>query len=284
MTTESILRALAATLIGFGLQMGVVILAVLIVRRFTHPDAYRHGIERLRRLPWQEFDAPLMVAVMLGVQLLALPLAAPALERWRPDLSSDPLLDLAIRITLTPLAILALFWLLARRRGIGREALWGDPPRALWRPAAWGLLHYLAALPLVALGAAFWAFWLHQTGYTIDRQPVLDLLMRTDGSARLRVYTLFLAVTLMPLAEECVFRGVLLPLALRQTRRPAIAIMGVSLIFAGLHLHVPSLAPLFVLSCAFSLAHLQTGSLLTPVVMHALFNGISLMLLMLLHQ
>jgi len=55
----------------------------------------------------------------------------------------------------------------------------------------------------------------------------------------------------------------------------------VSLIFAGLHWHLPSLLPLFLLSAMFSLAYARTQSLLVPMGMHAAFNGVTVALLLL---
>jgi hypothetical protein len=46
-----------------------------------------------------------------------------------------------------------------------------------------------------------------------------------------------------------------------------------------LHLHAPSFLPLLLVGCALSLGLLLTGSLLTPIVMHAIFNGEMLLLL-----
>jgi membrane protease YdiL (CAAX protease family) len=45
-----------------------------------------------------------------------------------------------------------------------------------------------------------------------------------------------------------------------------------------MHLHAPSLLSLLVLSVGFSAGYAATGSILTPVVMHALFNLTGLLL------
>jgi membrane protease YdiL (CAAX protease family) len=83
------------------------------------------------------------------------------------------------------------------------------------------------------------------------------------------------AVTLGPFVEELLFRGIALPLLARYTSTHW-AVFLVSATFAVLHFHVPSFVPLFVIALAFSYAYLYTGSILVPVIMHALFNGVSL--------
>ena len=45
---------------------------------------------------------------------------------------------------------------------------------------------------------------------------------------------------------------------------------------SDLHLHLPSLLPLFLLACVLTLAYELSGSLLVPMAMHALFNAITL--------
>ena len=91
-----------------------------------------------------------------------------------------------------------------------------------------------------------------------------------------------MGVALAPVAEELFFRGLALPLLARRIGvAPAVA--AVSGVFALLHFHVPSLAPLFVIGSAFSVAYLATGSLAVPIAMHAVFNAVNLGVLYLLY-
>ena len=47
-------------------------------------------------------------------------------------------------------------------------------------------------------------------------------------------------------------------------------------LFAGVHVHLPSFGPLFVLGGCLTLAYEWSGSILVPMTMHALFNFFSL--------
>jgi CAAX amino terminal protease family. len=49
-------------------------------------------------------------------------------------------------------------------------------------------------------------------------------------------------------------------------------------IFAAIHAHIPSLAGLFVLAVTLTLVYQSTGSLWTPMLMHALFNAVTVIL------
>ena len=52
-----------------------------------------------------------------------------------------------------------------------------------------------------------------------------------------------------------------------------------ALLFAAVHTHLPSFAPLFVLGSCFTIAYEWSGSILVSMTMHALFNSVSLTLL-----
>jgi membrane protease YdiL (CAAX protease family) len=52
-----------------------------------------------------------------------------------------------------------------------------------------------------------------------------------------------------------------------------------ALLFAAVHTHLPSFAPLCVLGVCFTLAYEWSGSILVSMTMHALFNGVQLIVL-----
>jgi len=43
-----------------------------------------------------------------------------------------------------------------------------------------------------------------------------------------------------------------------------------------IHMHIPSLLPLFLLGCVLTFAYELSGSLLVPMAMHAFFNTLTL--------
>jgi uncharacterized protein len=79
--------------------------------------------------------------------------------------------------------------------------------------------------------------------------------------------------------EEFFFRGFAYP-ALKQRWGAGKALIAVSIVFALVHLHVPSMGPLFALALGLGLGYELTGSLLTPIIMHALFNTANVALLL----
>ncbi|MDD2461483.1 MAG: CPBP family intramembrane glutamic endopeptidase [Kiritimatiellia bacterium] len=139
-----------------------------------------------------------------------------------------------------------------------------------------GLFFGFAALPPVALisqgvGIALDAFGLEQ-----PPQEVFQWLGDGSVPCGMRVGLITAAVLIAPTVEEFVFRGILFRALLRH-RRFAYAALLSGAYFALVHLHAPSFLPLLALSAAFSAGYAATGSILTPIVMHALFNAVSLL-------
>jgi membrane protease YdiL (CAAX protease family) len=87
------------------------------------------------------------------------------------------------------------------------------------------------------------------------------------------------AVAVAPVFEEFFFRGFAYP-ALKQRWGTWRALVIVSAAFAAIHLHVPSLGPLFALAIGLGLSYEFTGSLLAPITVHALFNTVNVGMLL----
>lgn len=168
---------------------------------------------------------------------------------------------------------------LVRRRRSAREAFGWDWRRAPWH-AALGMLFYLGAMPLVLFYTGVYQWTLRRLGYQPQLQDVLRLLMG-ENVAALRAYLVLVGIVLAPVSEELLFRGIALPLLIRRLGVWP-AVFALSLFFAALHLHLPSLAPLFLIGTAFSLAYLYTGAIAVPIAMHALFNAVNISLMFLL--
>jgi len=80
-----------------------------------------------------------------------------------------------------------------------------------------------------------------------------------------------LAVLAAPVVEEFVFRGLLFR-GLERTVRPALAVLSSAAIFAVIHPPI-SVAPVFVLGLVAAFGFWNTGLLLTPIITHAVYNG-----------
>ena len=106
----------------------------------------------------------------------------------------------------------------------------------------------------------------------IEPHPILERL-QASGSPALLVATLVQASVLAPLAEEFIYRGVLMMSLLRRIG-PAWAIAASSAIFALVHFRAEpqSVPALFLLGAALGYVTYRTRSLVPAVIAHSAFN------------
>lgn len=94
-----------------------------------------------------------------------------------------------------------------------------------------------------------------------------------------RATVALLAVVVAPFTEELVFRGFLYGV-LRRSFGSISAMTATALLFAAIHLNLPAMPAYFLLAVGLTLAYERTGSLWTPILMHALFNATSLVIVL----
>ncbi|MGA0111615.1 MAG: CPBP family intramembrane glutamic endopeptidase [Chthoniobacterales bacterium] len=132
------------------------------------------------------------------------------------------------------------------------------------------LLCLLAAYPLLLLVQAM---VFGASGGEVTPQDVVEFLQSAE-SPRDRAAVLVMAIVVAPLAEEFIFRGYLYPVGKKYLGGFAAAMVTAAL-FAVLHGHTASLPALFTLALCLVLSYEKTGSLLVPMIMHAVFNAVS---------
>ena len=235
----------------------------------TCPLFTRASVARLRARSWQLAD---IVVLLLAIML---PMAPTLLAIFDP--SGDATMPPPTTVQLAPYflfyaLILAGVLLAARRTGMGVGAALGITRATLGPSMRTGFVLGLAMLPPVILTAWLTEWALRGLGIPPGRQAVFDLLADPRVGAVTQALLVLVAVVAAPFAEEAVFRGVVFPAVLRN-RRLFGSLLLVNALFALLHLHPPSFLPLLTVGIYLSLGMLATGSLLTPIVMHAIFNG-----------
>jgi membrane protease YdiL (CAAX protease family) len=180
-----------------------------------------------------------------------------------------------LSLMVAPLALLALLVPRQLLPPPGGWLQWGwRPLAAVTRPA---LKMVFMVLPLVAL-----ASWLLQLVWSDPggTNPLLEMVLATSDGWALLAFALT-AVVLAPLFEETLFRGVLLPVVARHLGAPW-AVLISALVFAIAHLSLAELGPLSVLGMGLGVVRWQTGRLGASVCLHALWNGLTFLNLLLL--
>jgi len=268
-------------LLGFVLVAGVAVDIALLVNLRRSPWNTERGAGRLRVLPWGAVDAAAVMMILVAAQAIGL---SAAMCTYQFGLLTEPQaqqLQLVFQTTVFPLVGVLSILAVMRARRVRLPELIG---RNGWRGnLRLGGVLYLAMLPPVAFYSLLYLWILQFFGYDVGRQSVVLILLDPEQPLWLRVQLIFLAVTLIPAIEEFIFRGIALPaLMKRMSTVPAVCV--ISLLFAALHFHLPSMVPLFVVAFALSMAYIYSGSLIVPVTMHALFNAVNLGSLLLLRD
>jgi len=253
-----------------------------LVARFVntrHADQANGPVFKVGPKFWGMHELLMAAAICAGLVLLANSFYSLVAVFTHHDLEElTPLIistELLVRV-----GILIGFIVFFHRRRVAIDAAVGLRDLALPHALAWGLVFGFASLPPVGILIAASDGLCRMLGLHPSEQPIAEMFATTDSPALLGLLVIF-AVVIAPVFEEFVFRGFAYP-ALKQRfgMWPALAL--VSAVFALSHLHLPSIVPLFVLAIGLGLAYEWTGSLLAPITMHALFNAIMVVRLVLL--
>jgi membrane protease YdiL (CAAX protease family) len=176
------------------------------------------------------------------------------------------------------LVCMGLLFYLRQVRDLDPAQLFGVRRLSVWQTLGAGVLGLLLLLPVVLVVSAGYTGWLQARWPDLEPQETVKLFLESDGLATKWIMA-GAAVIVAPLVEETVFRGFVYGVLKRYSDTWFAALMS-SAMFALAHFHLGSALPLFVLAMGFTLAYERTGSLLVPMVMHALFNGVTLLVLL----
>lgn len=167
---------------------------------------------------------------------------------------------------------------LSRLRGLNPAELFGLQ-HLHWRSMFKVVLIFaLICLTTVLFVAYLTNDWLKQIWPDIKPQSLVSQF-QDSKSLGFKMLIVVTAVVVAPLAEEIIFRGLVYGVLKRYTDAPFAALSS-SLMFAIVHMHIGSLMPLWVLAVLFCIAYEISGSLLVPMLLHMIFNGTSILLML----
>jgi len=224
--------------------------------------------EPLTAVPWSLPVAALFVAAIVAVTLGAAGLSA--LARSLGLTGSALTLTIGALLSAGYLLVLGCVWWVARRRGVTFADAVGMRP-ASGAAFAGGVL---LAVVVGRLAAGAWGIALQYLDVPGSPQDVDPSRLFPATPAGILVAFL-VAVVLAPLAEEVLFRGVLLS-ALSRRWGTAVAVFGSSAVFSAMHVSPIAVPPIFVLALVLGWLFVRTRSLTVCIVAHSVFNGFGL--------
>ena len=164
-----------------------------------------------------------------------------------------------------------LLWVAVRLDPAGSRALGLDPTRAA-AAAALGLLFLLGLLPVLWGAQVAWPALCEWLDIGPPPEDLGRSIAALEGGALWA--GLLIAVVVIPFFEELAFRGFLQPL-LVQNVGPLAGVVLTSFVFAALH-GAYAFGTIFVLSLILGAAMWRTRRLLSPWLVHAVYNAVGL--------
>jgi len=150
--------------------------------------------------------------------------------------------------------------------------------RTVPRDFAYAFVNLLAVWPLVMAAMSLTILVLRALvgrDFEVPQHEALEIITKSPALP-LQILIAIQAVIVAPLVEETLFRGLLQTMIRSYVGRPWPAIAMTSILFAAVHFNASHWPALFVLALGLGYSYEKSGSLLRPIFMHALFNGITI--------
>jgi len=232
----------------------------------------------LSQKPWRAESVILLIAgvfVCLGVGVVT----AGLLRQFGVPAFKSP--DSFANILLATLSFQGVTWLLIfnflKQHQLNWRDAFGFRSANLKKSLLLAAAALIVMLPIILKLEEYSVLVLQKIGWPPEDERAVALIVNAK-SAWLQAYLVFFAVVLAPVAEEFIFRGVLFPFV-KQLGHPKFAWLGVSFLFAFIHVNAPTLVPLFVFALVLTWLYEKTDCLLAPIAAHSLFNTANLVIL-----
>ncbi|MCS6960720.1 MAG: type II CAAX endopeptidase family protein [Pseudanabaenaceae cyanobacterium SKYGB_i_bin29] len=136
-----------------------------------------------------------------------------------------------------------------------------------WKTILWGGGGYLGAIPLVVSSSLVQQFALRGRG---GGNPLLEIISHSQNYWSITIFWITLGIS-APLFEELLFRGFLLP-TFTKYLHIRVAILLSALLFAVAHMNINDILPLTVLGVVLGVVYDRSRNLISPIVLHSLWN------------
>jgi membrane protease YdiL (CAAX protease family) len=138
---------------------------------------------------------------------------------------------------------------------------------------------YIGLVPLLTAAFLITSAISGLLGIEPQPMPVIRMMIEEKIPVIAIVLLAVEAIVLAPIAEELLFRGVIFG-TLRRFGSFGFAALVTAIIFSALHGHIFSFLPIAVLGIAFAHYYEKTRNIAWPIMLHALYNAISVLMVL----
>lgn len=239
------------------------------------------------KIPIHLWHVLVVFGIYFGVSNLIIPFLAHIGRMWIFHLPEEILPFISLLNFCNSLLIGSALWILFRKSwpSLGK-ALWRETPQAHWKEdGVQAIFAWLVGFPLVIfIGQILdWSVVHLFHAKALPEQLAVQLLKLTFSSPFHFAITLSSVVFFAPLIEELLFRGCLQSW-MRNHIGSRQSILVTALLFAFFHYspeqglsNIPIVGSLFTLALFLSFLYEKQRSLLSPILLHSLFNTISVL-------
>ena len=179
-------------------------------------------------------------------------------------------------VTMLETGLIVVFLIFARNTFARRLRGFGLNLRTVARDFPAAAINFITVLPLIflaVLAVDYIGRLFAGPDFKMQANESLTVILE-NPQLMLRILMILFAIVVGPVFEEVLFRGMLQSMIRGYLRRPWLAIVMTSVIFATHHpwMHWPGI---FILSAGMGYAYEKSGSLFRPIFIHAFFNAMS---------
>ena len=233
----------------------------------------------LSEKPWK-LDRVVLVLLGMFVCACAISLVGGLVQHFigqaKPDENSLLYLVFVTMSLQGSILLATAFFLWARRISWGEAFGFSKPQHDPSSPAG-GVLAAVLFFPIGDLLQAASIELIAKFHIKTPTQQAVTTLQDASSLAS-RIYLIIFYVSIGPVGEELLFRGILYP-CIKQAGFPRIALWGTALAFAAIHVNLPIFLPLLVLGLVSVWLYEKTNNLLASITLHASFNAIELLIM-----
>ena len=251
---------LAITLLG--LVTDIIILPMILAGRFNI-----RGLSP-PRAKWNMWDVCKVMILFLFFGYMII-LSEAFLSRIFPIFKADNFRMIINSSILDTLAVVFIIYFTVIQHKEPLAAL-GISARNFLRNVFYGIVGYIALIPVLILILVIIAVIINMTKYVPERQPVVELFLKEKGVTFLTYSSLFAAI-IGPVIEELFFRGFLYG-ALKKYIGIFWAMTATAAVFAALHAHMAGFFPIMALGMLLAYIYEKTGTLVSSITVHMIHN------------